>query len=135
MSGGKMTEQASGTFDVHLDPMASDDLTGAPVLQRLRIHKVFHGDLEGESKGQMLAATTPLEGSAGYVAIEVVSGKLKGRSGSFILQHNGIMERGEGRLSVVVVPDSGTDQLSGLAGVMTITITTDQHRYTFDYTI
>ncbi|HYO45575.1 MAG TPA: DUF3224 domain-containing protein, partial [Gemmatimonadota bacterium] len=97
--------------------------------------KRFHGDLEAVSKGQMLAAGTGVDGSAGYVAIEEVSGRLHGRSGTFLLQHSGTMTRGAPHLSVTVVPDSGTDQLAGLAGTMTIEIEDGNHSYEFDYTL
>ena len=95
--------------------------------------KQFHGDLEATSKGQMLAVTTSEKSSAGYVALEKVTGKLKGRSGSFALEHTGIMNRGVPELNVVVVPDSGTDQLKGLTGKMEIVITNGKHFYNFEY--
>ncbi len=98
--------------------------------------KQFHGDLEATSKGQMLATTTDVKGSAGYVALERVSGTLQGRSGTFALQHNGTMTRGEPQLTITVVPDSGTGQLVGLAGTMTIAIAADgKHSYGFEYTL
>ena len=130
-----MTHQASGTFDVRLNPQGGDDLIGAPDVRRLAIDKEFHGDLEALSKGQMLAAATGVEDSAGYVAIEQVSGTLHGRRGAFILQHNGIMDRGQGRLTVTVVPDSGTDELTGLSGQMNIIIVDGEHRYEFEYSL
>jgi hypothetical protein len=101
----------------------------------MSIDKQFHGDLEATSKGQMLAAGTEVQGSAGYVAIERVSGTLGGRSGTFALQHSGTMTRGEPQLIITVVPDSGTGQLVGLAGTMTITIADGKHQYGFDYTL
>jgi hypothetical protein len=126
------TTRAHGTFDVKLKPQAPDDGADA-ALSRMTIDKQFHGDLEGASKGQMLAAGTAVKDSAGYVAIEHVTGTLAGRSGSFALQHSGTMNRGEPQLTITVVPDSGTGQLAGLAGQMTITITDGKHFYDFDY--
>ena len=122
---------ASGSFDVKLNPQPPDD----SALGRLTIDKTFRGDLEGTSKGQMLAASTDVPGSAGYVALERVTGTLHGRSGTFVLQHTGTMTRGDAELSVTVVPDSGTGQLTGLTGRMTIDIVEKKHFYKFDYTI
>jgi hypothetical protein len=101
----------------------------------MAIDKIFRGDLEGTSKGEMLAAGTPVKGSAGYVAIEKVSGTLEGRQGTFILQHSGTMNRGAAQLTVTVVPDSGTGQLTGLSGRMNIVIEAGNHSYEFDYTL
>ena len=130
-----MTTRASGTFDVKLNPQAPQDETVAATLGRMTIDKQFQGDLKATSKGQMLTAGTDTKGSAGYVAIERVTGTLHGRSGSFILQHSGTMTRGAGQLTVTVVPDSGTGQLIGLAGKMTIDIVEGKHLYHFDYTL
>jgi hypothetical protein len=102
---------------------------------RISIEKQFHGDLEATSKGQMLTAMTDVKGSAGYVAIERVRGKLHGHTGSFALRHCGTMTRGTPQLSVTVVPDSGTGQLVGLDGTMDIKITDGKHFYEFDYTL
>jgi flagellar basal body rod protein FlgG len=126
-----MTTHASGSFEVKLTPQ---DGEGSPV-GRLLIDKQFHGDIEATSTGQMLAFGTAVEGSAGYVAIEQATGTVSGRSGSFVLQHNGTMARGEGQLVITVVPDSGTGELAGLAGTMTITIADGKHLYGFDYTL
>ena len=126
---------ASGTFDVKLVPQPSDSEAQDPTLGRMSINKQFHGDLEGSSKGQMLTAGTSIKGSAGYVAIERVSGTLQGRSGSFILQHSGTMDRGAPQLKITVVPDSGTEQLAGLTGRLTIRIENGKHFYDFDYAI
>ena len=129
-----MTTHATGSFDITLTPQMPDEATGAAV-GRLLIDKQFHGDIEATSKGQMLAAGTAIEGSAGYVAIEQATGTLHGRSGSFVLQHSGTMARGVGQLVITVVPDSGTGELVGLAGAMTITIVDGKHMYDFDYTL
>ena len=126
--------RASGTFEVKVSPQAMDEKTDAS-LGRMSIDKQFHGDLDGTSKGEMLSASTSVKGSAGYVAIEQVSGILNGRRGSFVLQHSGTMTRGEPQLTISVVPDSGTGQLTGLAGKMTITITDGKHSYEFEYTL
>ena len=129
-----VTSHASGTFEVKVTPQPQDE-TSDPTLARLSIDKQFHGDLEATSKGQMLAASTSVKGSAGYVAIERVTGTLAGRKGSFTLQHIGTMTRGTPQVNVSVVPDSGTDQLVGLAGTMKIKIENGKHFYEFNYII
>ena len=130
-----MTTRATGTFDVKVTPQSSDD-KGDGVVGRMTLDKQFHGDLEGTSKGEMLTAMTAVKGSAGYVAIERVTGTLRGRKGTFALQHTGIMTRGTPSLTITVVPDSGTDQLAGLSGKMAIVIAADgKHSYEFDYTL
>lgn len=127
-----MTNHAGGTFEVKVSPEATDD---SGVLGRMSIDKQFHGDLEAGSKGQMLTAGTSVKGSAGYVAMERVNGTLQGRSGSFVLQHSGTMTRGTPQMTVTVLPDSGTDQLVGLSGVMTIRIDQGKHSYELEYTL
>ena len=97
--------------------------------------KQFRGDLEATSKGQMLYAGGDPKGSGGYVAIEKVSGTLHGRKGTFILQHNGTMSHGVYEMNVVVVPDSGTGELAGIAGKMTIKIDDGKHSYDFEYSL
>jgi hypothetical protein len=130
----RVTKNASGSFEVKLGPQ-SDENVGDPTVGRMSIDKQFHGDLEGTSKGQMLMVGTSTEGSAGYVALERVNGKLDGRTGSFALQHTGTMDRGAAQLSVTVVPDSGTDGLKGLSGKMTIKIIDGKHLYEFEYSL
>lgn len=130
-----MTHQAKGTFEVKLNPQMPEEHVGDPSIGRLSIDKHFSGDLEATSKGQMLAAGTQVPDSAGYVALERVMGTLRGRSGSFVLQHNGTMTRGVPALSITVVPDSGTGQLVGLAGKMTIDVIDEKHFYNFEYTL
>ncbi|HVF59487.1 MAG TPA: DUF3224 domain-containing protein [Thermoanaerobaculia bacterium] len=130
-----MTTRAVGTFDVKLTPQATDDSAEGATLGRMSLDKRFHGDLEGTSKGEMLTAGTSVKNSAGYVAIERVSGTLHGRSGTFALQHSGTMTRGEPQLTITVVPDSGTGLLTRLAGRMTIDIAAGKHSYTFEYTL
>lgn len=125
---------ASGTFDVKITPQAPQE--GDSGLARLLLDKQFHGDLEGTSKGFMLAsAGTVVKGSGGYVAMEKVTGTLKGRAGTFVLQHSGTMNRGTPTMSVTVVPDSGTGQLEGIAGAFTIKIDQGKHSYEFDFTL
>src|SRR4051794_40352057 len=130
-----MTTRASGTFEVRMSPQAPDEGAGDVGIGRMLIDKRFEGDLEGASKGQMLAAGTSVAGSAGYVALEQVTGKLAGRSGTFVLQHSGTLTRGAPQLTVTVVPDSGTGELQGLNGTMQIIIEDGQHSYVFDYTL
>jgi Protein of unknown function (DUF3224) len=130
-----MTTHANGTFEVNLNPQTLDDKTEGTTVGRMSIDKQFHGDLEATSKGEMLTAVTGVKGSAGYVAIERVSGTLHGRSGSFVFQHSGTMTRSAQQLSITVVPDSGTDQLTGLAGKMAIKIADGKHSYDFEYTL
>lgn len=130
-----VSSHATGTLDVKVTPQPSEDKSADSSLARLTLDKQFHGDLEGTSKGQMLAASTSVKGSAGYVAIERVAGTLRGRKGSFTLQHFGTMTRGAPHLVVSVVPDSGTDELTGLAGTMTIKIEEGKHFYDFEYTL
>lgn len=125
-----VTARATGTFQVQLAPQE----TAAPV-GRLSIDKQFSGDLQGTSKGEMLAFRSAVEGSAGYVALEQVSGTLAGRTGTFVLQHSGTMDRGAPALSVTVVPDSGTGGLEGITGRMNIIIEGGRHSYEFDYTL
>ncbi len=126
---------AKGTFTVKLQPQPPDAGPADATLGRMSIDKQFSGDLEGTSVGQMLSALTAVEGSAGYVAIEKVSGTLHGRSGTFVLQHSGTMTRGAPQLSVTVVPDSGTGPLAGLSGRMAIDIADGKHSYDFEYTL
>lgn len=126
--------KASGTFEVKVTPQAPDEGDGSGV-GRLSLDKVFHGDLQGTSRGQMLAVGTAVEGSAGYVAMEQVTGSLHGKAGSFSLQHLGKMSRGTPELDVHVVPDSGTGELAGLFGKMQIVITNGNHSYEFEYSL
>jgi len=122
---------ATGSFEVKLNPL--ETYTKAATLGRMSLDKQFRGALEATSEGEMLSAATAVKGSAGYVAIEHVNGTLDGRSGTFILQHSGTMTRGAPQLSITVVPDSGTGQLTGLAGKMTINIVDKNHFYDFEY--
>jgi hypothetical protein len=124
----------SGEFEVSLKPLNSyaEGQDGIN-LGHMSIDKVFKGELNAISKGEMLSALTSVKGSAGYVAIEYVVGSLSGMSGSFVLQHFGIMDKGKDRLVLEVVPDSGTGDLQGLSGKMAITINDGRHGYDFEY--
>jgi hypothetical protein len=125
---------AAGPFDVKVT--AQDDKSDDPLLGRLVLDKQYHGDLEGTGKGQMLTAGTAIKGSGAYVAIEKFTGTLKGHSGTFILQHQGIMAQNIPQLSVAIVPDSGTGELKGIAGKMTINIAPGgKHTYDLEYTL
>jgi Protein of unknown function (DUF3224) len=130
-----MTLHATGAFDVKMTPLPPDDATAGTNIGRYGLDKQFHGDLEAASKGEMLSAGDPAKGSAGYVAIERVTGTLRGRTGSFALQHAGTMDQGKFQLTVTVVPSSGTGGLAGIAGTMTIVITNGKHSYDFEYTL
>ena len=127
--------QAIGNFVVQLTPQPPAPGIEQANLGRMTIDKQFHGDLEAASLGEMLSAMGQVQGSAGYVAIERVTGTLHGKQGSFVLQHRGVMDRGVPELSVTVVPDSGTEALSGLSGSMQIRIEEGTHYYTFDYVL
>ncbi|HWX54439.1 MAG TPA: DUF3224 domain-containing protein [Verrucomicrobiae bacterium] len=127
---------AKGTFEVKLVPQTGDDTGGDASLSRMTFDKQLHGDLEGASKGQMLAFGTGAKGTSGaYVAIEKVTGTLHGRSGTFVLQHSATMTRGVPQMTITVVPDSGTGQLAGLAGKFNIIIAEGKHSYEFEYTL
>jgi hypothetical protein len=126
---------ADGTFEVKMAPQPAQEGVGDASIGRMTLDKQYSGDLEATGKGQMLAIRSGVEGSAGYVAMERVSGTLHGRSGEFALQHSGTMTRGVPQLSVTVVPDSGTGELLGLAGTLTITQTNGKHFYAFEYTL
>lgn len=128
-----MTEHARGTFEVKLTPQPNSE--AGPGLGRMILDKTFHGDLEATSQGQMLSAGTAVQGSAGYVALERVSGTLRGRAGTFVLQHHGLMNRGTPQLTITVVPDSGTDGLTGISGTMSIEIAGGKHSYDFEHTL
>jgi hypothetical protein len=125
--------KATGTFDVQVKNLGFHD--DSAQLGRMSIDKTFHGDLEATTIGEMLAARTAVDGSAGYVAIERVTGKLHGKAGTFVLQHSGTMDRGKPSLSVSVVPDSGTDELKGLQGKLEILIADGKHSYVFEYSL
>ena len=123
---------AHGTFTVDVHP-----LTPAPAegLGRFSIDKQIYGDLEATTKGEMFTGGDPKQGAAGYVAIEVVTGTLAGKHGSFALEHMATMDASGPKMQVIVVPGSGTGELKGIAGTFTIKIENGQHFYDFDYTL
>jgi hypothetical protein len=138
-----LQRHAAGTFEVKTTPQPSEDAAASPTpdptadpnLARFLLDKHYHGDIEAIGKGQMLTAGTSVKGSAGYVAMEKVTGTLGGHTGTFVLQHIGVMNRGAMELAITVVPDSGTGELAGLAGRMNITIKDGKHFYNFEYTL
>lgn len=130
-----MNMRATGSFEVKLSPLTAYNTSEDAKAGRMSIDKSFHGDLDATGKGEMLTAGTVTKGSAGYVAIERVTGTLNGKAGGFSLQHSGTMNRGTPQLSITVVPDSGTGQLAGIAGRMNIIIAAGKHAYEFDYTL
>jgi hypothetical protein len=132
----EITMQAKGSFDVKVTPQKPDNPQEEKAgLGRMSLDKQFHGDLEAQSDGEMLSFMTEVKGSGGYVALERVVGKLNGRSGSFALQHNATMTRGTPQMNIVVVPDSGTGELTGISGTLIINIVEGKHFYEFDYTL
>ncbi len=130
-----MSTRATGTFEVKLEPLPTNDSSERSPVGRMSIDKQIHGDLEGTGKGEMLTAATSVKGSGAYVAIERVTGSLDGRTGSFVLQHIGTMTRGVPQLSITVVPDSGTGQLTGITGKFLVIIADGKHSYEFDYSL
>ena len=128
-----MTNHATGTFEVKMTPQ--DDKSEDKTMGRMTVAKQWQGDLEGTSKGQMLSGGDVSTGSAGYVAIEKFSGTLKGRKGTFILQHSGTMTKGVGQLTITVVPDSGTEELAGISGKLSIKMENGKHFYDFEYSL
>lgn len=127
-----MPLQAHGTFTVKVQPQTPAPAEG---LARFSIDKVLSGDLEGTTKGEMFSGGDPKQGAAGYVAIELVSGTLQGKKGTFALQHFATMDASGLKMQVIVVPGSGTGQLKGIAGTFTIRIEGGQHFYDLDYTL
>ena len=124
---------ATGPFDVKMIPQDDKAIDG---VTRMLIDKQYHGDLEGAAKGQMLTGGMSADKSGAYVAIEKFTGTLHGRTGSFVLHHTGIMTRGKPDLTILVAPDSGSGQLAGISGKMTIIIAPDgKHSYDFEYTL
>ncbi|MBI2408157.1 MAG: DUF3224 domain-containing protein [Gemmatimonadetes bacterium] len=125
---------ARGTFEVSMTPQASNTHDGVTE-SRLGLEKRYHGHLDASGAGTMLSASTATPGSAGYVAMERVSGTLHGRSGSFVLQHHGLMERGTPHLAIAIVPDSGTGELSGISGQCHIIVANGTHSYELHYSL
>jgi len=130
-----MSAIAKGSFTVEIKPLAEPSASDGVSLGRMSLNKRFEGDLSAVGVGEMLTALTPIKGSAGYVAIERVTGSLHGRSGSFVLQHSGTMHEGAQQLSITVVPGSGTAALAGLAGTFKLSIVDSKHFYELEYTL
>lgn len=128
-----MIQHATGTFEVKMQPQGEGDIAEGSSLGRLSLEKQFNGDLQATGKGEMLAARSDIPTSAAYVAIERVSGRLHGREGSFVLVHKGVMTKETQNLTVEIAPDSGTGQLSGIAGTLGIRIEAGKHYYDLDY--
>ena len=127
--------RAMGSFEVTLQPLSNAEVSAEASLGRMLLLKKFSGDLVASARGQMLTASTGMKGSAAYVAIDQVTGELGGRRGSFVLQHSGSMNRGVPTLSIMVVPDSGTGELAGLTGTLSINIIDGKHFYDFIYSL
>ena len=133
--GAMMAKHAGGEFDVKIGPQ-KDEGIGDPTIGRMSIDKVYRGDLEGTGLGQMLAGmAAEVKDSGAYVAIERIRGTLHGRTGSFAVHHRGVMTRGAQDLVITVIPDSGTEGLTGISGTMTIDIRDGKHFYGIDYTL
>jgi hypothetical protein len=129
-----VVHHAGGPFEVKVTPL--NDKSDDPTLGRMQLDKQYHGDMEATAKGQMLTAGPVQKGAGGYVAMEKVTGTLQGRSGSFALQHSGTMKGATRELTITIVPESGTGQLEGISGQMTIKIAPDgKHSYELDYTL
>ncbi len=130
-----MTTHVKGTFDVKLLPLDPHHRSEEARIARMAIDKQFHGELDAISQGEMLSAGTAVKGSAGYVAVERVTGTLQGRRGSFTLQHNATMIRGAPYLNIIVVPDSGSGELKGITGTMSIRVEHGTHYYELEYSL
>jgi hypothetical protein len=133
--GTVATQHASGPFDVKVVPQGTPDKAEGSTLARMSLDKQYHGGLEATAKGEMLTAGTDVQGSAGYVAIERVTGTLNGRTGSFVLQHSGTLTRGAPMQNITVVPDSSSGQLVGITGKLTVIIEGGKHSYEFEYAL
>lgn len=129
--------QAKGTFEVKVTPAEVSPVGKDAGLSCYSLEKTFHGDMEGTAKGEMLASMTEGTGAMAYVALDHVTGTLDGHSGSFYLAHTATMKKGDaasGVMKIVVVKDSGTGELAGLSGELTIIIDAKGgHSYLFDY--
>src|SRR3954451_675630 len=130
-----MSRSAQGFFEVKTAPLPADEAIAATSIARYSLDKIYRGELEGASAGEMLSAGNPASGTAGYVAIEQFTGTLHGKTGSFALQHLGAMHGGDFDLNVRVVPGSGTEDLEGIDGKLEITIAQGSHSYSLEYTL
>lgn len=124
-----MNLQASGTFEVKVTPLSGSGFA------RLALAKQYAGSLTGTAEGEMIASNGGGEPSGGYVALERVTGALNGRSGSFVLQHSGVMAPGMLRIDIQVSPGSGAGELAGITGRMSIRMENKKHYYEFEYTL
>lgn len=128
--------EVSGNFEVVMRPLEySQKGNGVVQMGRMSLDKTYHGDLSATGKGEMLSARSSVKGSAGYVAMEVVSGTLMGKQGSFVLQHSGTMSGNGFKLTVEVVPDTATEELTGLTGKMAIEQIDGKHQYQLEFTL
>lgn len=130
-----LSAHAIGPFDVKISPLALSEQSADPKLGRMAIEKQYHGDLEATAKGEMLTGQSEMKDSGVYVAVERVTGTLKGKRGSFAMYHTGVMNRGKPELKITVVPGSGTNELQGLTGTMNIKIDNGKHSYDFEYSL
>ena len=130
-----MATHASGTFEVKLAPQTANEIETAAGIMRMTIDKVIHGELEATTKGEMIASSDGTRGAGAYSALELVTGTLNGRSGTFVLQHTGTMTKTSQQLLITVVPESGTGELTGLEGKFVIKIADKKHFYEFEYTL
>lgn len=130
-----MHAHATGSFSISMKPATAPQRAGRTSLGRVLLEKVYAGDLVATAKGEMLNAVTDTQGAAGYVAMEAITGVLQGRQGSFVAQHAGTMAEGRQALSIVIVPHSGTGQLTGISGTLAIRIENGQHFYDIDYSL
>lgn len=130
-----MTHRAAGSFTVSMTPAAPAARAGRTSLGRMLLDKVYRGELAATGKGEMLTAMTDTGGSASYVAIEQIDGVLLGRAGSFVVHHTGTMSGGVDRLAIAIVPDSGTGELTGIAGELRLQKVDGEHRYELLYTL
>jgi len=130
-----MSRTAQGSFEVKVAPLPPDEATAATSIARYSLDKVYRGDLEGASAGEMMGAGNVAAGRAGYVAVEEVTGILHGKTGSFALQHSSTMDGGKYEMNIRVVPGSGSGKLEGIAGTLTIIIADGAHSYTLEYSL
>jgi hypothetical protein len=130
-----MPQTAQGSFDVKIAPLPADEAIAATSIARYSLDKVYRGELEGASAGEMMGAGNPATGTAGYVAIEQITGTLHGKNGSFALQHSSSMNNGNFDMNIRVVPGSGTGELEGIAGALTIIFEDSKHAYRFEYSL
>jgi hypothetical protein len=133
--GQAMSRHAVGTFDVTVTQAGSDDKAAGIGLGRWLLEKRIHGDLEASGKGEMLTAATDPGDAKAYVAIGRITGTLDGRAGSFVFMHSATVTSDGQRLTITVMPGSGTGALTGLTGTMTIRVENNVHRYDFDYAL